>query len=364
MVTRVVLHVDFDYFYAQCEEIRSPSLKSKPVCVCVFSDRGNEAGAIATANYIAREYGVKSGMPVASAKRRLAERDDSVFLPVDFDYYSGMTEKAMAVMREDADIFEYVGRDEAYLDITNRVGGSFDLAAHAAQHLKNTLATGARIKCSVGVSPNKMLSKIASDFDKPDGLTVVRPEMIDQFIAPLKIRAIPGIGQKIGDRLTAMGFGTVGELKRLDVFALQKEFGRKIGTYIYNAARGMDGEPVRERAPSVQYSRIVTMPRNSRDYQILSKVLAGLCGDVHDTAMRNSKSFRSVGVHFVQSDMSARSKSRMLRAPTSNLGDLCRAADRLLAEALEDQKIGIRRLGIRISEFSEIRDQRDITDYF
>ncbi|MFB5624675.1 MAG: DNA polymerase IV, partial [Nitrosopumilus sp.] len=139
METRVVFHIDFDYFYAQCEETRSPELKSKPVCVCVFSDRGGDSGAIATANYTARKYGVKSGIPISFAKKRLEERKDAVFLPVDFDFYSEMSEKAMEIMKESADIFEYVGRDEAYLDVTKRVQGDFEKAFHLAQQIKNSI---------------------------------------------------------------------------------------------------------------------------------------------------------------------------------------------------------------------------------
>ena len=133
---RIVFHIDFDYFYAQCEEVRKPELKTNPVCVCVFSDRGGDSGAIATANYTARKYGVKSGMPISFAKKKLEERDDAVFLPVDFDYYSKMTEKAMKIMKESADIFEYVGRDEAYLDVTKRVEGDFTKATLLAQQIK------------------------------------------------------------------------------------------------------------------------------------------------------------------------------------------------------------------------------------
>jgi len=109
--TRVVFHIDFDYFYAQCEEIRTPELRTKPVCVCVYSDRGGDSGAIATANYTARKYGVKSGIPIIFAKKRLEERKDAVFLPVDFDYYFEMSEKAMKIMESDADIFEIEQED-------------------------------------------------------------------------------------------------------------------------------------------------------------------------------------------------------------------------------------------------------------
>ena len=148
---RIVFHIDFDYFYAQCEEVRKPELKTKPVCVCVFSDRGGDSGAIATANYTARKYGVKSGIPISFAKKKLEQRSDAVFLPVDFDYYSEMTEKAMKIMKENADIFEYVGRDEAYLNITKSVEGDFEKAIHLAQQIKNKIRTEMKLSCSIGV---------------------------------------------------------------------------------------------------------------------------------------------------------------------------------------------------------------------
>ncbi|MGA9228636.1 MAG: DNA polymerase IV, partial [Nitrosotalea sp.] len=121
MSGRVVLHIDFDYFYAQCEEIRKPDLKTKPIVVCVYSDRGGDSGAIATANYLARKYGVKSGMPIKFAKKKLEEIPEAVFLPTDFDYYTEVSDSAMGIIRTYADVFEYVGRDEAYLDVTKRV---------------------------------------------------------------------------------------------------------------------------------------------------------------------------------------------------------------------------------------------------
>jgi len=207
--TRIVFHIDFDYFYAQCEEIRLPELKSKPVCVCVYSDRGGDSGAIATANYTARRYGVKSGIPIIFAKKRLEERKDAVFLPVDFDYYFEMSEKAMKIMESDADIFEYVGKDEAYLDVTKRVEGDYKKASHLAQQIKNSIRDQVKLSCSIGISPNKLISKIASNFQKPDGLTIVSPEKINEFLEPLEIRVIPGIGKKTENKFSEMNLKTI-----------------------------------------------------------------------------------------------------------------------------------------------------------
>ncbi len=364
METRVVFHIDFDYFYAQCEEIRSPELKSKPVCVCVYSDRGGDSGSIATANYTARKYGAKSGMPIAFAKKRLEDRQDAVFLPVDFDYYSEMSEKAMEIMKTYADIFEYVGRDEAYLDVTKRVESDFDKASHLAQQIKNSIREKVKLSCSIGVTPNKLISKIASDFQKPDGLTIVEPDKVDAFLEPLEIRAIPGIGKKTETRFSEMNLKTIQDLKKLDVFTLNKEFGRKSGTYIYNAVRGIDNDPVKEREPRIQYSKIMTLKKDSKDYQFLYENLLELCKEVHEVVKKNNQMFKSIGIHFVQSDLSNKSKSRMLRNPTANLEELQKNAEQLLKESLENQEMTIRRLGVKVAELSDIQGQRDITSYF
>ena len=364
METRIVFHIDFDYFYAQCEEIRSPELKSKPVCVCVFSDRGGDSGAIATANYTARKYGVKSGIPIVFAKKRLMERKDAVFLPVDFEFYSEMSEKAMQIMKNNTDIFEYVGRDEAYLDVTERIEGSFEKAPHLAQQIKNSIKDKVKLSCSIGISPNKLISKIASDFQKPDGLTVVEPNKIEVFLEQLKIRTIPGIGKKTEERLSEMNLETIQDLKKIDIFTLNKEFGRKNGTYIYNSIRGINNEAVKEREASVQYSKITTLKKDSKDYEFLSENITELCKEIHSIVKKNNRMFKSIGIQFVQSDLSNKSKSRMLRNPTTSIEELQKNADQLLKEALENQTITIRRLGIKVSELSEVQGQSDITTFF
>jgi DNA polymerase IV (DinB-like DNA polymerase) len=362
--TRVVFHIDFDYFYAQCEETRAPELKTKPVCVCVFSERGGDSGAIATANYTARKYGVKSGIPISFAKKRLEGRNDAVFLPVDFDFYSEMSEKAMEIMKESADIFEYVGRDEAYLDVTERVQGDFEKAFHLAQQIKNSIRDKIKLSCSVGISPNKLVSKIASDFKKPDGLTVVPPEKVETFLERLKIRSIPGIGKKTEEKFLEMQLETIQDLKKIDIFTLNKYFGRKTGAYIYNAIRGIDNDPVKKREARIQYSKITTLKKDSKDYDFLSENISELCKEVHDIVKKNNQMFKSVGIHFVESDLSNKSKSRMLRNPTSSIEELQKTADILLKEALENQTATIRRLGVKVSELYEVQGQSDITSYF
>ena len=161
-----------------------------------------------------------------------------------------------------------------------------------------------------------------------------------------------------------MNLKTIQDLKKLDVFSLNKEFGRKNGTYIYNAARGINNEPVKEREARIQYSKITTLKKDSKDYQFLSENIIELCKEVHDVVMKNNQMFKSIGIHFVQSDLSNKSKSRMLRSPTTSLEELQKNAIQLLKEALENQTITIRRLGVKVTELSEIQGQSDITSYF
>ncbi len=364
MESRVIFHIDFDYFFAQCEELRNPELRTKPVSVCVYSDRGGDSGAIATANYVARKYGIKSGMPIKFAKKRVENVSEAVFLPTDFDYYSEISDKAMSVIRNYADIFEYVGRDEAYLDVTKRTGASFANGSHLAQQLKNAIRGTTKLSTTVGISSNKLVSKIASGFKKPDGLTVIEPDKIESFLEPLPIGTIPGIGKKTEDRFHEMNLDTIAQLKTLDVFSLNGMFGRKIGTYIYNAARGIDEEPVSPRHDPIQYSRIITLKQDSTDYDFLAADLDKLCEDVHDSITKDNLVFRSIGIQFVQSDLSNKTRSKTLKNSTSMLDELKKTALQLLRESLVDQKLPIRRLGVRVSDLSQASGQVDISHYF
>ena len=361
---RIVFHIDFDYFFAQCEEIRKPDLKTRPVAICVYSDRGGDSGAIATANYLARKYGVKSGMPIKFAKKRLEDIPEAVFLPTDFDYYTEISENAMGTIRGYADVFEYVGKDEAYLDVTDRTESDFKKAAHLARQLKNALRSTVKLSSTIGISSNKLVSKIASDYKKPDGLTIVEPENIESFLDPLPIRVIPGIGKKSEEKFSEMGLETISQLRGVDVFTLNGLFGRKVGTYIYNAARGIDEDPVSPRHDPIQYSRIITLKQDSKDFDFLVKDLEKLCDELHETIIKDSLLFKSVGIQFVQSDLSNKTKSKTLRNHTSSLDELKKTAIQLLKESLEDQRLPIRRLGVKVSDFSQVSGQADITRFF
>jgi len=363
MEKRIVFHVDFDYFYAQCEEIRNSKIKGMCVVVCIFSDRGGDSGAVATANYNARNFGVKSGIPIMLAKNKLKEQD-SIFLPADFDYYSEVSSKAMEIIEKYADVFEYVGRDEAYLDVTKKTDGNFINAEHLAQQLKNDIRNNLKLTCSIGITPNKLLSKIASDYKKPDGLTTVKSEQINEFLSPLKIREIPRIGKKTEDIFAQMNVNTINELKKINIFDLNKMFGRKTGGYIFNSSRGIDDEMVKPRAPTIQFSKITTLKKNSKELIFLRENIEELCIQLNKIAIENNKMYRSIGIQFVNEDLTTKTKSKMIKNPGNNVIELKKIVNQLLEEALVEQEMLVRRIGVRISEFSDVEGQSNITNYF
>lgn len=359
---RVVMHVDFDYFFAQCEELRRPEIKDRPVLVCVFSGRTEDSGVVSTANYVARKYGVKSGIPIKVAKAKLADAKDALFLPLDAGYYRQVSENAMEVIKRHADVFEHVGIDECFIDVSGRIG-DFKSAEELARTIKHGIKEKTSLTCSVGVAPNKMLAKIASDYNKPDGLTVIRPEDAVQFISALEVDRIPGIGPKTRDRLAELGVKTAGDLAAFDLFKLIDEFGRKTAAYIHNAAKGIDEELVVEsEGERKQLMRIVTLKKDAGEAAEMYGDLEEICRHVYATASEKKISFGSVGIILILSDLENVTRSRSLKAHTSSFELLHSTAKALLDEAMGEKK-NVRRLGVRLSDLQDSAGQNTLFDF-
>ena len=305
MQSKVILMVDFDYFFAQCEEIRNPALKDKPVVVCVYSGRTKESGAVSTANYIARKYGVKSGMPIFLAKRKLLHAD-AIFLPVDRVLYEEVSTNIMSILKNYADPFEQVGIDEAYLDVTERVHGSFEEARRLAQEMKDEVKSQEKITFSVGIGPNKLVAKIAADFLKPNGVTVVKTEQTQSFLAPLTIDRLLGVGKKTNERMKSLGINTIGDLARYDAQKLIEIFGEKLGAYFHNAALGIDNSPVKGRHKIKSVSRISTLKEDTRDLVVIMNKVKVLYENIYTYLIQKELKFKTVSVMAVMKDMSTR----------------------------------------------------------
>ncbi len=229
---KAIALVDFDYFYAQCEELRHPEYREKPIAVCMLT--GKESGAVASANYVARKFGVKSGTSLSKAK---SIAPDIVILPVDIAYYQQASDKIIKKLQEEFKAVEQASIDEAYIDLgeVNK-----DEAEKFGKKIKQLVKEVGGIKCTVGIGPNKLIAKMACDSAKPDGLKIVTPSEVDSFLGSSRLEDIPYIGRKTVEKLNAMGIKNVKEARSLSVDELIKLFGEKKGIMIYNFLRGID----------------------------------------------------------------------------------------------------------------------------
>jgi DNA polymerase IV (DinB-like DNA polymerase) len=243
---RIIAHVDMDAFYAAVEERDNPALRGRPLVVGADPRGGRGRGVVTTANYLARKYGIRSATPIsrawrlAEAARRRGE-PETTFVRDNRRRYVEVSERIMAILARSTDRFEEASIDEAYLDLSSL--GTFEGAAARARALKAEIAEREQLTCSVGIGPNKLVAKIASDFQKPDGLTLVPPEAVQAFIDPLSIRIIPGIGPKTERLLHERGVRLVRDLRAIERPDLVGWFGQW-GEDLFEKARGISASPV------------------------------------------------------------------------------------------------------------------------
>ena len=355
--------VDLDYFFAQCEEKRNSSIRGKPVVVCVYSGRSEDSGAVSTANYVARKLGVKSGIPISLAKRKL-RGEDAIFLPVDHEFYEEVSENVMDILRSHADRFEQVGVDEAYLDVSQRVESSFEEAKELAKKIKEEVKANQGLTCSVGVAPNKLVAKIAADIEKPDGTTIVKPEEVSGFLSLLPVTRLMGVGKKTGKKMESLGISTIGDLSRSDTQRLIEVFGKKSGIYFHTASIGSDDEPVQERGEAESISKISTLKEDTRDLKAVLEKADQLCNEVHARLLPRMLGFKSVGIVAVMTDMSIRSRSKTFENPVNRLEVLKKTVKELLEKFLNESELELRRVGVKLSNFvKEQQAQKQLTTF-
>jgi DNA polymerase IV (DinB-like DNA polymerase) len=357
----VVGHLDLDYFYAQVEELENASLRGVPVLICVYSGRTEESGVVSTANYRAREFGVRSGVPIAFAKKRLAGTG-AAFIPMVREKYERYSERVMGILKERVDVMEQTGIDEAFFDVTKKSGGSFDAGREIASEIKLRILEQERLTCSVGLAPNKVAAKLASDFNKPDGLTVVRPSEHANFMGPMPVERLYGIGAKTAKALQEMGVVTIDDLAGKDVSDLTDAFGQKLAVYLHNAASGQDEEPVEERGPATQISRIITLKRDSQDTPEILSQLAPALDDVHSRVVERGLFFRTISIIGILKDLSIKTRTKTLEGPTSDSTVLNRTASELLTSLVSE--LGeLRRVGVRVADFQESKEQSSLSEF-
>jgi DNA polymerase-4 len=269
---RRILHIDMDAFFAAVEEKRHPDLKGKPV---VIGGRGDpsQRGVVSTANYEARKYGIRSAMPLRTAWKLCPK---AVFLPVDYEAYAAESRRFKSVLQSVTTLLEDVGIDEAYLDLSDEPDADEDIAGR----IKAGILEATGLTCSIGIAPNKLLAKIASDMQKPDGLTVLTESDIEHRLWPMPIRKLYGIGPKTEEHLKKIGIETVGQLAALPLEVLVQHFGPSYGEYLHEAARGRDESPLVTHWEPKSFSRETTFQVDVRNWQVIARTIAELAKDV------------------------------------------------------------------------------------
>jgi len=359
---RVIGHFDLDYFYAQVEEVENPSLKGRPVMVCVFSGRTEDSGVVGTANYKARELGVHSGMPIVQAKKKLEGHDPEV-IRMDHEKYEAISNRIMEELGQLVDALEPTGIDEAFFDITNSTGGDYSRARSSAESIKAAIIGSENLTCSIGIGRSKVVAKLGSDIAKPGGLTVVSPETTESFLAPLDASKLYGVGPKTTSALEEMGIRTVGELAKTDPPELERRFGRKFGGYLLAAATGTDVDPVVAGLEPTQFSRIVTLKRDTRDSREVTKQLSAGMQYIQDKLASSSKSFKTVTAIAILSDLSTKTRSKTFETTISDLTLTRETVSMLFEELSRTTGKEFRRAGVRVSGLEDVEDQTSLSEF-
>jgi len=351
---RVIFHLDMDHFYTAVEEREHPEYKGKPVVVGADPKQGRGRGVVSTSNYEARKLGVRSGMPISRAWKLCPE---AVYLPPNYPLYIKVSNEIMTIARKYADKFEQWGIDEAFLDVTAKVKNYAEAEALAKQ-IKREISEKEQLTCSIGVGPNKLAAKVASDYQKPDGLTIVKEGEVEQFLAPLPVRRLLWVGRKTEEKLKTLGINTIGDLAHYDPTVLAEAFG-VMGTQMHLMARGIDRSEVEQRTEVKSISHETTFEEDTDDTDTVLKALDALSEEVCREASAQHLFFKTVTVKVRYENFETHTRSKTLPFMTSRVQDLKKTAKELLQAYLRrDRKI--RLIGVRISSFVKGEKQKTL----
>ena len=363
---RIIFHIDFDYFYAQCEEIRKPELRNIPSVVCVYSGREEDSGVVSTCNYEARKYGVKAAMPIRLAKSKLKEVH-SIFLPTDMTYYHEISTKAMSIIQNYGELFEQVSVDECYVDFTKTTNSDFDDAKIFAVSLQKNIKDQIKLTCSIGVGPNKLIAKIASGINKPNGITVVRQEDAKQFISDRKIEDIPGVGPKTFKKLESLGIESISDISKKSIFELRDSLGYKIATFLVNASNGIDYSQIKVRGTSKLIGKIVTLKKDIANFEQIKLTANNLCKSVYENLENKRQAFRVLTLILILENLQLISLSKSLKLYSASFDELFKNSLLIIHEMISYNSISldnIRRMGIVVSDLKDISGQDSLLNYF
>ena len=367
---RRIAHLDMDAFYASVELLRYPELRGQPVVIggrslhqpAVNSDGIRTfarlrdyvgRGVVTTSTYEARALGVFSAMGMMKAAKLAPE---AWLLPADFEAYRHYSRLFKQAVSEIAPQIEDRGIDEIYIDLTDLVQDSVLLAKHIKQAVRD--ATG--LSCSIGIAPNKLLAKICSELDKPDGITLLTMDDVPTRIWPMAVRKINGIGPKASEKLAALGIQTIGELADQSQTFLSQHFGNRYSEWLYQAARGLDDRPVTTSSEPKSISRETTFERDlhvKTDRAKLSEVFTRLCVQVAGDLRRKGYVGKTIGIKLRYDDFKTLTRDLSLPIATDDADEIRRAAGECLKRAPLEQRL--RLLGVRVSALHKKQAQSE-----
>jgi len=344
---RVIFHIDMDAFYASCEVLRNPDLVGKPVIIGADPKEGKGRGVVATSSYEARKFGVRSGMPISRAYKLCPQ---GIYLRPDFKFYREISLQIMKILRSYSKISEQWGLDEAFLDMTESVSDSKEVA----QKIKDEIYEKLKLTCSIGIGPNKQVAKIASGFQKPNGLTYVPPNQVQSFLDPLPVDKIIGIGPKTKKVLNEkLQIFTIADLANYPAAELNAMFG-KMGVYLHNVARGIDNSPVQQIYKRKSLGTEITFEDDIDNFDTIYKTLELLLDKLHKILLKKNYLYQNVAIKIRFENFSTFTRQHRLKTPTNNKKVALEVAKRLLKE-FESNPKKIRLLGFRFAELSKAK---------
>jgi DNA polymerase IV (archaeal DinB-like DNA polymerase) len=345
-MSKIIMHVDMDAFFTSCEEQQDPCLKGKPVVVGADPKHGR--GVVATCSYEARKYGLHSAMPISRAYKLCPQ---ATYLKGNFQLYYEYSKKIMEILRACSSKFQQMGLDEAYLEATNS-------PKKFAYKIKNEIKQKTGLTASIGIGNNKLIAKIASDFQKPDGLTLVPPENNKNFLSPLPIRKLHGVGRKTEPKLAKLGVNTIGDLAKYNQEKLTKMFGI-FGIYLHNAANGMGSDYISEDYERVSLGKERTFFEDCTDREKIYSTISSIAAQI----IRRTEQkyfFKTISLKVRLSNFTTFTRAKTFKFPCTSKDILVRTSKQLLDEFLGNK---IRLIGIRISHLEELKSQRSLKQY-
>ncbi len=341
--SRVILHIDLDAFYASVEERGHPEFKGKPVIVGADPKGGTGRGVVATCNYLAREFDVRSAMPISKAWKLCPH---GIYVRPNFALYAKVSNDIMSTIRKYSDKFEQVSIDEAFLDITNKVN-DYEEAEKLAEKIKKEILNKEKVTCSVGIGPNKLIAKLASDYRKPYRTTVVKSEDVKQFISKLNVRKLPGIGPKTEDVLKEMKIETASQLAKVDVKTLVNIFG-VFGYRMHEMTLGIDESEVTEEYEIKSIGRETTFEEDVDNPDIIFSAINELVDEFHEELIASDIQFKTVSIKIRYEDFETHTRAKTFEFYTNDK-QIIKDAARQLAQPFLNIGRKIRLIGVRVS---------------